>query len=62
MNKLEISTGVVSCLLRQQFPELAQLPVIPMEVDGWDNNSFRIGAAFTARLRSADGSFDTAAA
>jgi aminoglycoside phosphotransferase (APT) family kinase protein len=55
MDKPAITPDVVSCLLRQQFPELAHLPVTSVDVDGWDNSSFRIGADFTARLPSADG-------
>ena len=61
MDKPEITPDVVHCLLTQQFPELAHLPVRPMDVDGWDNSSFRIGAAFTARLPSADGYTDAVA-
>jgi aminoglycoside phosphotransferase (APT) family kinase protein len=55
MRKPQITPDVVSCLLRQQFPGLAHLPVTPMDVDGWDNSSFRIGADFTARLPTDDG-------
>jgi aminoglycoside phosphotransferase (APT) family kinase protein len=55
MDKPQITPDVVSCLLREQFPELAHLPVTRMQVDGWDNSSFRVGHDFTARLPSADG-------
>jgi aminoglycoside phosphotransferase (APT) family kinase protein len=55
MRKPEITPAVVSCLLREQFPELAGLPVRPVDVDGWDNSSFRIGAHLTARLPTAEG-------
>ena len=55
MRKAEITPDVVSCLLREQVPDLADLPVTPMDVDGWDNSSFRIGAHLTARLPSDEG-------
>lgn len=55
MQKAEITADVVTCLLREQVPHLAHLPVTPMAVDGWDNSSFRVGTGHTARLPSADG-------
>ena len=55
MQKADITAEVVACLLREQFPALARRPVTPMDVDGWDNASFRIGAEHTARLPSDDG-------
>jgi len=55
MRKPEITADVVSCLLREQFPDLAHLPVTAVDVDGWDNSSFRIGADYTARLPTDDG-------
>lgn len=55
MRKPDITAEVVSCLLREQFPALAELPVTPMDVDGWDNSSFRIGSQLTARLPTDDG-------
>jgi len=35
------------------FPQWAALPVEPVEVDGWDNRTFRLGARMTVRLPSA---------
>jgi aminoglycoside phosphotransferase (APT) family kinase protein len=55
MEKADITADVVSCLLREQLPEVADLPVTPVDVDGWDNSTFRIGEHFTARLPTADG-------
>ena len=55
MRKSEITVDVVRCLLREQFPDLAHLPVTPVDLDGWDNSSFRIGAELTARLPTDDG-------
>lgn len=51
----QITVDVVSCLLREQLPQLAGLPVRPVDVDGWDNSSFRIGDDLTARLPTDDG-------
>lgn len=55
MRKTDITPDVLSCLLREQFPQLASCPVTRMDVDGWDNSSFRIGADYTARLPTDDG-------
>lgn len=55
MEKADITAEVVSCLLREQFPHLAGPPITPVDPDGWDNSSFRIGADYTARLPSDDG-------
>lgn len=38
-----------------QFPQWAQLPVTPVELDGWDNHTFRLGESLSARLPSAEG-------
>ncbi len=50
MDRSDITPDLVSCLLRAQLPELARLPVTRVEVDGWDNSTFRIGTGHTARL------------
>jgi aminoglycoside phosphotransferase (APT) family kinase protein len=54
MNKAEITPSLVARLLADQFPQLARLPVAPVELDGWDNTTFRIGAELAVRLPSAD--------
>jgi aminoglycoside phosphotransferase (APT) family kinase protein len=38
----------------RQFPEWADLPVDPVELDGWDNTTFRLGTTMSVRLPSAD--------
>ena len=51
----EMDAQLVSCLLREQFPELAGQRVRPVEVQGWDNRTFRVGEFLAARLPSAAG-------
>jgi aminoglycoside phosphotransferase (APT) family kinase protein len=50
VRKHEITAEVVACLIRQQVPELAGQPVRAVDVDGWDNSSFRVGQTHLARL------------
>jgi len=45
-----IDAALVRRLIEQQFPQLAGLPVTPVEVDGWDNRTYRLGSELTARL------------
>ena len=55
MNKADISSTLVSRLLAAQFPHWAHFPVTPVELDGWDNTTFRLGPDLSVRLPSADG-------
>lgn len=55
MKKKDITPAVVACLLRQQAPDLAEQPVEPVDVDGWDNSSFRVGDHHLARMPTDDG-------
>jgi aminoglycoside phosphotransferase (APT) family kinase protein len=41
-------------LLVAQFPQWADLPVTPVEHDGWDNTTFRLGDEMSVRLPSGD--------
>ena len=41
-------------LVAGQFPQWAELPITPVEDDGWDNRTFRLGAEMTVRLPSGD--------
>jgi aminoglycoside phosphotransferase (APT) family kinase protein len=41
-------------LVAAQFPQWADLPVAPVELDGWDNTTFRLGDELSVRLPSAD--------
>ena len=54
MRKADITPDLVSRLLADQFPQWAGLPVRPVEADGVDNTSFRLGQTMSVRLPSAD--------
>src|SRR3954466_11055215 len=41
-------------LIDRQFPRWSGLPIAPVELDGWDNRSFRLGPDLTVRLPSGD--------
>jgi aminoglycoside phosphotransferase (APT) family kinase protein len=49
-----ITPELVECLVARQFPKWSHLPVAPVELDGNDNTTFRLGDEFSARLPSAD--------
>jgi aminoglycoside phosphotransferase (APT) family kinase protein len=50
-----IDAALVKRLLEKQFPQYAELPVAPVEVDGWDNRTYRLGETMTVRLPTAAG-------
>lgn len=52
MQRAEITAEVVSCLISEQFPQWAKLEVRPVELDGWDNTTFRLGSDKSVRLPS----------
>jgi len=52
VRKADIS-GLVSRLVAAQFPQWAGLPVRPVDADGWDNATFRLGEGMLVRLPSA---------
>jgi aminoglycoside phosphotransferase (APT) family kinase protein len=54
MGKTRITPALVKCLLRSEFPHWADLPVSNVELDGWDNTTFRLGDAMSVRLPSAE--------
>ncbi|NDL55864.1 aminoglycoside phosphotransferase family protein [Phytoactinopolyspora mesophila] len=45
-----IDAGLVRRLIAAQFPQWSGLPVTPVEKDGWDNRTYRLGDRLTARL------------
>ncbi|WP_027863389.1 aminoglycoside phosphotransferase family protein [Marmoricola sp. URHB0036] len=49
-----IDAGLVSRLVADQFPQWADLSVVPVEVDGWDNRTYRLGSELSVRLPTAD--------
>jgi aminoglycoside phosphotransferase (APT) family kinase protein len=54
VEKAEITPELVSRLVAAQFPDWADLAVAPVELDGWDNTTFRLGEDLAVRLPSAD--------
>lgn len=50
----EITTDLVHALISEQFPEWADLPVEPIERQGWDNRTFRLGTDLSVRLPSGE--------
>ncbi|MBN8424669.1 aminoglycoside phosphotransferase family protein [Microbacterium esteraromaticum] len=51
----EITSALVQSLVSEQFPQWAQLQIRPVEAQGWDNRTFRLGDCMAVRLPSADG-------
>lgn len=49
-----IDVGLVQRLVAAQFPQWAGLPVTPVEVDGWDNRTYRLGETMSVRLPTAE--------
>ncbi|OON82920.1 aminoglycoside phosphotransferase family protein [Streptomyces tsukubensis] len=50
-----IDATLVERLIHTQFPRWSGLPVTPVEVDGWDNRTYRLGDTMTVRLPTAAG-------
>ena len=51
---IQIDEHLARRLVDSQFPQWAGLPVVPVEVGGWDNRTFRLGDELTVRLPSGD--------
>ena len=51
--EVRIDAALVRRLVAAQFPRWSDLPVSPVEVGGWDNSTFHLGAHMTVRLPSA---------
>lgn len=45
-----IDAALVRRLIADQFPRWVELPVTPVDIDGWDNRTYRVGAEMTVRL------------
>jgi len=54
VKKGDITPAVAARLVAAQFPHWADLPVVPIALDGWDNTTFRLGDELCVRLPSAD--------
>jgi aminoglycoside phosphotransferase (APT) family kinase protein len=52
VKKADITAELVTRLVATQFPQWADLPVHPVDVDGWDNATFRLGQHMSVRLPS----------
>ncbi len=52
--KVDINVSLVGRLVAAQFPQWADLPITPVEFDGWDNRTFRLGEDMAVRLPSAE--------
>jgi aminoglycoside phosphotransferase (APT) family kinase protein len=50
-----ITADLVRRLVRSQFPRWGHLPVAPVEAEGWDNRTYRLGEHMTVRLPTAAG-------
>jgi aminoglycoside phosphotransferase (APT) family kinase protein len=47
-----IDESLARRLIDRQFPQWSHLPITRVELDGWDNRSFRLGTGLTIRLPS----------
>lgn len=54
-DRLVIDVALVRRLVDRQFPAYRALPIRPVELDGWDNDTFRLGDELSVRLPSAPG-------
>ena len=54
MKREAITPELAAGLVAAQFPQWAHLPVARVELDGWDNTTFRLGEELSVRLPSAD--------
>jgi aminoglycoside phosphotransferase (APT) family kinase protein len=54
VHKADITVELVSRLVAAQFPQWADLPLRPVETDGWDNATFRLGDGMSVRVPSSE--------
>ncbi|MEU1688216.1 aminoglycoside phosphotransferase family protein [Micromonospora sp. NPDC005707] len=52
---VDLDEQLVRRLVAAQFPRWAHLPVAPVDRQGWDNRTFRLGDDLVVRLPSAEG-------
>jgi aminoglycoside phosphotransferase (APT) family kinase protein len=49
-----IDVALARRLIASHFPQWAQLEIAPVELDGWDNRTFRLGDELSIRLPTGD--------
>jgi aminoglycoside phosphotransferase (APT) family kinase protein len=54
VDRTSIDASLARRLVDSQFPQWSDLPIAEVEVDGWDNRTFRLGSELTVRLPSGD--------
>ena len=54
VDRTSIDASLARRLVDSQFPQWSELPIAEVEVDGWDNRTFRLGSDLTVRLPSGD--------
>lgn len=52
INHLKITSDLISILIKEQFPEYSNLPIKPVDNQGHDNRTFRLGEEMLARMPS----------
>jgi aminoglycoside phosphotransferase (APT) family kinase protein len=50
LDRSEIDVALARRLVDSQFPQWSQLPISTVELDGWDNRTFRLGQELSVRL------------
>ncbi len=53
-DRINIETNTVHDLIKEQFPQWADLEIKPVEKGGWDNRTFHLGDKMLVRLPSAE--------
>jgi len=54
VDRSAITPALASCLVAAQFPLWAELPVLPVDLSGHDNITFRLGDGMSVRLPAGD--------
>jgi aminoglycoside phosphotransferase (APT) family kinase protein len=54
VDRSSIDVPLARRLVDRQFPQWRELAITEVEVDGWDNRTFRLGSELTIRLPSGD--------
>jgi aminoglycoside phosphotransferase (APT) family kinase protein len=54
VDRSSIDVALARRLVDRQFPQWRSLPITEVEVDGWDNRTFRLGSELSVRLPSGD--------